>query len=110
MTRQEFLNLPLLNDIEEEIPVDSIVLIPTRRHHDSGYNLFTTVLCNQGKAIGRADLYDVFHFFTSAKHQRIGVDCLRKSSLIRIHFQPKEYVAVPWLYQIYHKDFYKKGE
>ena len=44
MTRQEFLDLPILE--EYDVDCDSIVLLPTREHHDSGYNYFSVAICN----------------------------------------------------------------
>ena len=94
MTRKQFEELPL---IEDEVYADSLVLIPTRRRHDSGFNLFDIVVCNKFKPIGRCGLYDTFSIMNmQEKYDRYGIDCLHKSGLMRVFVQPNKYKISPF--------------
>ena len=110
MTRQDFLDLPLLDDMED-YDLDCIVLLPTRRRHSSGYNYFSVVACNGWKAIGRTQPYDFYNLFPVVS-SKIGFDCLTKSGLMRVFFEPKRYKIKPLLSMIGDMDsiVFKKGE
>lgn len=103
LTRKQFELLPRLNHWND-YDVDSIVLLPTKRHHDSGYNLYSVVACENNKAIGVCDLYDTFSIFMSGKYNRVGIDCLRGSGLMRIFLPRNEYVIKPIWHEIRRKD------
>lgn len=47
MIRKQFEELDLLEDDARQIDVDSIVLLPTKIKHDSGFNMFHAVACNK---------------------------------------------------------------
>ncbi len=96
MTRKQFEALPYIYDMEDEKcfntrDVDSIVLIPTRRHDSSGYNIFEVVACYHWKPIGKCNGYDTFSIYMDSHFNRVGIDCLRGSSLMRIFLPPDEY-------------------
>lgn len=81
--RSDFYNLKLLTDFE--VRVQSIVLLPINRLHDSGYRFFSVVAINElGELLGRTEPYDIFDFFD--------IDCyfakvdLLKCNLFRIQF------------------------
>lgn len=99
MSRKQFEELPYLDDFEG-IDVDSIVLLPSKRHHDSGYNIYEVVVCNERKAIGRCYGYDTFSIYMESNFNRVGIDCLRGSGLMRIFLPPNEYKAVPMFHEI----------
>ena len=108
MTRQELLELPILDDVNP-IEIDSIILLPTRQHHDSGYNYYQVVVCNNREAIGRTVLYDTFSIYMEGKYNRVGIDCLRGSGLMRIFLPSEEYVVHPYLHSITIKNKYQEG-
>ena len=53
MTRKQFEELPLIDKFEPD-DVDNIVLLPSRRHHDSGYNYYYVIPCVNVNEILRA--------------------------------------------------------
>ena len=110
MTRRDFWSLPLLDELED-YDIDCIVLLPTRRRHSSGYNMFSVVACNKWQAIGRTQEYDFYNLFPVVG-SKIGFDCLQKSSLMRVFFEPKRYKIKPLLSMIGDMDsvIFKKGE
>lgn len=81
MTRKGFENLPFIK--EETVVCDSIIILPKRLQHDSGFSFFSVVLCYNGNPIGKMLFYDCFHFL-SASPIVWGVDVLYKSQLTRI--------------------------
>ena len=107
MTRKQFEALPYLDEFEDhdvrDIDVDSIVLLPSRKHHDSGYNVYEVVVCNGWKAIGKCYGYDTFSIYMDSTFSRVGIDCLRGSGLMRIFLPPNEYKAVPMFHEIRRK-------
>lgn len=100
MTRRQFEELPLIE--EDNVDVDSIVLLPTKRLHDSGYNYYGVVICNKHEAIGRCEYYDIFAMQIDTDILRI--DCLHKSGLMRIVVQPNKYKAIAQLHTICKKE------
>lgn len=97
MTKQQFLELPIL---EEEVDCDSIVLLPTKKHYDSGYNYFSVAICNENEVIGKTSLYDIFSVFTGKEKERIGIDCLRRSGLMRIFLQRGSFIVEPYFHSV----------
>lgn len=80
MTRKQFEALPIF-DFEEtnKVEIDSVVLLPTRRVHSSGYRMYSVVACKDSKAIGRLREYDIFGILTNT--ESINIDCLKKLDL-----------------------------
>jgi len=79
------------------------VLLPTKKHDQSGYNMFFVVACNGNEPIGICSEYDAFHIIMESKWNRVGVDCLRGSGLMRIFLPTNEYVIKPDLHIIVKK-------
>lgn len=108
MNRKQFEELPYLDKFEDHslryVGVDSIVLLPSRKHHDSGYNIYEVVACNRNRAIGRCYGYDTFSIYMESNFNRVGIDCLRGSGLMRIFLPPNEYVIKPYMHQIVKKE------
>ena len=102
MTRKQFEELPYIDEMNG-IDVDSIVLLPSKRHHDSGFNVYEVVICNKWTALGKCFGYDTFSIFMQGNYNRVGIDCLRGSGLMRIFLPPNEYYAEPMFYQIRRK-------
>ena len=102
MTRKQFEELPYLDDFEN-IDVDSIVLLPSKEHHDSGFNLYEVVACLRWKPIGKCYSDDTFSIFMEGKYNRVGIDCLRGSGLMRIFLPPDEYYIDTSFHQIKRK-------
>ena len=107
MTRKQFEELPYLDEFKDHkfssIEVDSIVLLPSRKHHDSGFNCYEVVLCNKWEAIGKCYGYDTFSIYMGNGFDRVGIDCLRGSGLMRIFLPRNEYKAVPIYHEIRRK-------
>lgn len=103
MTRKEFEALPYFRE-EKTIAIDSIVLIPTKRHDSSGFNIYEIVPCMNFEPLGKLLGYDTFSIIMESRWNRVGIDCLRGSSLMRI-FLPDDYEIHTWLHEAR-----KKGE
>lgn len=99
MTRREFEELPLL-DWRSNCEVDSIVLLPTRQQHSSGYNNFYVIPCKHHTPLGKCDKYDTFSIYMNSNFNRVGIDCLKKSSLMRIFLPQNEYIVNVSFHQI----------
>lgn len=99
MTRKQFEELPYIDEMNG-IDVDSIVLLPSKIHHDSGFNVYEVVICNKWTALGKCFGYDTFSIFMQGSYNRVGIDCLRGSGLMRIFLPPNEYYADPMFHQI----------
>lgn len=102
MTRKQFEELPYLDGVEK-VDVDSIVLLPSKKHHSSGFNCYEVVACNKWRAIGKCYRYDTFSIYMDGKYNRVGIDCLRGSGLIRIFLPPNEYYVEPMSHEIRRK-------
>lgn len=102
MTRKQFEELPYLDGLER-IDVDSIVLLPSKNHHDSGFNLYEVVACLGWKPIGKCYSYDTFSIFMEGEYNRVGIDCLRGSGLMRIFLPTNEYYIDTSFHQIKRK-------
>ena len=92
MTRKQFEELPQLKKYFSEYEFDSLVLIPTKIRHNSGFNYYDIALCNNFEPIGKVGLYDTFSIFASKQEDRIGIDCL-PCGFMRIFLQPETYSA-----------------
>ena len=104
MTRKQFEELDYFQDSLKSIDVDSLVLLPTKRYDSSGYNIFFVVGCNNRHPVGICYGYDSFSIIMKSEYNRVGIDCLRGSGLIRIFLPPNEYVIKPYLHQIVIKE------
>ena len=102
MTKKQFEQLPYIDEMNG-IDVDSIVLLPSKRHHDSGFNVYEVVICNKWTALGKCFGYDTFSIFMQGDYNRVGIDCLRGSGLMRIFLPPDEYYAEPMFHDIRRK-------
>lgn len=89
MTRKQFEELKTLNCLDR-VRIDSLVLLPTRYRDSSGYNLFDIIACHRFQPIGKIGRYDTHSIIMESDWNKVGIDCLRKSSLMRI-FLPDEY-------------------
>ena len=106
MTREQFKELPVLDDWET-YDCDSIVLLPTEiQYEDLEYNCYYVIVCNKNEAIGKMTIYDIAQLLLENNFNRVGIDCLHKSGLMRLFFKSNKYVARP----IFHEIIKKKGE
>lgn len=93
MTRERFKQLKVL---EQEITdFDCIVLLPTKIGHDSGYNYYSVIPCLRDEPLGKLPLYDSFLIDCGFDG---GIDCLKKSSLMRIFFERGKYKIDPLMH------------
>lgn len=100
MTRKQFAQLPYIKDFETfEIEIDSVVLLPSTRHDSSGYNIFNVIGCKGNEPIGMLIGYDTFSIIMESSWNRVGIDCLRGSGLMRIFLPTNEYIIKPYLHQ-----------
>lgn len=88
MRIEEFKKLPKLT---QNTKCDSIILLPTKIKHDSGYNYYQVVVCYNNQVLGKTDLYDTFSIFTKTC-ERVGIDCLVQSGLMRIFMSPNSII------------------
>lgn len=102
MTRADFNAVPMRDNWQAEIRCDSLVILPLRTKHDSGYRCMDFVACAKNEPICRlSGCSDVIHFEGIGGYgyrwlQRFGrypdtirpsdwnIDCLPKSGLLRI--------------------------
>lgn len=102
MTRREFEELPQRESWNEEIECTSLIVLPSRRLHDSGFRCMAFVLVQEHIAFMRVGGgSDVVHIdgiggFGYRWHEREGaqrfllppsgwsIDCLKKSGLLRL--------------------------
>lgn len=97
MSRKQFEELRYLKGFDT-IAIDSLVLLPTKRHNSSGYNNYEVIACHHHEAIGRLYGYDTFSIIMESDWNRVGIDCLRGSCLMRI-FLPDEYEIWPMFHE-----------
>ena len=97
MTRKEFEALPFREDWGKSDDFDALIILPTRRIHDSGYRCLDFIGVRKNVAVCRlSGCSDVIHFDGIGGY-RIGwpgregltqghwnIDCLKKSGLLRI--------------------------
>lgn len=101
MSKKEFEAVPELEHWSDTIDdFDSLVILPTKRKHDSGYRVMDFVVVKEGKAIVRiSGCSDVLHIDgiggfgkwsadtgipKSVVPKGWSIDCLPKSGLLRI--------------------------
>lgn len=87
MTLQQFQEVPYFEYDAEIEEFDSLVLLPTNIKHDSGFNLYAIVVCLGDKPLGMLHHYDTFRLDL----EFAGIDCLRKSELMRIFLERGRY-------------------
>jgi len=99
-TREEFDKLPWREERNKEFECTSIVILPLRKCHSSGFRLMDFVACNGGVPICRcSDCSDVIHIDgiggygkwsvqtglpKSIKPRAWSIDCLKKSGLLHL--------------------------
>lgn len=81
MTRKDFENLPL---IEDDVLCDGLILLPTKKKHESGYAMFYACPTLKQKVLGKCEMYDFFD--VEIDKDLVKIDCLYASKLIRIQF------------------------
>ena len=100
MTQKDFRELPLYESWQDTIEdVDSVVVLPERTKHDSGYRCMSYILCKADEVLVRvSSCSDVLHIDGIGGYgpydQRDGtsvvpakgwtIDCLPRSGLLRI--------------------------
>jgi len=102
MTRKEFEELPHRESWDEEVECNSLILLPTRRLHDSGYRCIDMVACQDDIAFcrvaGGSDVVNIegiggfgYRWADREGASRFlvapagwSIDCLKKSGLLRI--------------------------
>lgn len=89
MNRKDFENLPLRTDWNTEVLCDSLVILPTRRKHDSGYMCMDFVAVRKNEAICRVSgCSDVIHFN--------GIGGYGENWLEKYNTVPKEIPVIDW--------------
>jgi len=97
-TRKEFEALPKRKSFNTPIECDTLVILPTRRIHESGWRMMDFVAVSNGKPIcrcsGCSDVLDIDGIGGYGINQNITtgivkaaawkIDCLPKSGLLRI--------------------------
>jgi hypothetical protein len=79
-TRKQLKELPERKWGTEVAPFDSIIILPTRRIHDSGYACMDFIGCRNGKAIIRlSGRSDALHL----QGDSWNMDCIPKSQLLQ---------------------------
>lgn len=96
MTRKEFDKLPYRGAWDKQVICTSIVLLPTRRKHDSGYRVMDFVAVRKGRPVCRlSECSDVVHlggiggsgslaYNSSISPIPWSIDCLPKSGLFHM--------------------------
>jgi hypothetical protein len=97
MMRKQFEAVPHREKWDEHITCDCIVIMPTRKMHDSGYRAMDFVAIKDGKPLMRlSGCSDVIHidgiggggykrqYSDLVKRKSWSIDCLKKSGLLRM--------------------------
>lgn len=107
MSRKAIESLPYIDAFEKNLlDVDSIVLLPTRRMDGlNGYRLYEVVPCLNCEPLGKLCGYDTFSIFMKDNHNRVGIDCLGKSGLMRIFLEHNKYEINCLFHEITKKEF-----
>jgi hypothetical protein len=97
MTRKQFEAVPKREKWSEHITCDCIVIMPTKKMHDSGYRMIDFVAIKDGKPLMRlSGCSDVLHidgiggsgytreYSKFVERKAWSIDCLRKSGLLRM--------------------------
>lgn len=88
MTRKEFEELPYRERFDSEIVCASLVILPTRRKHDSGYRCmdFVAVDAHERPICRCSGCSDVLHLYDWFRESftKWDMDCLYKSGLLRV--------------------------
>lgn len=97
MTRKQFEVIPHREKWNEHVTCDSIVILPTKRMHDSGYRAMDFVAIKDMKPLCRvAGHSDVIHiegiggggykkeYSELVERKSWSIDCLKKSGLLRM--------------------------
>jgi len=100
MTEKEFLDIEKETNTGRPIQFDSLVILPTKYVHDSGYRSMDFVLIKDSKPLIRLDTYsDVIHINGITGHGDLSyrkfddplesirwcIDCLKTSNLLRLY-------------------------
>lgn len=108
MTKKQFEALPyvVIKDYYNRfVEIDSIVLLPSKRLHDSGWRNYEIVPCLRREPLGKLHGYDTFSIYLTGIKEKVGVDCLGKSGLMRI-FLPQDEYLIDCLYH----EIIRKGD
>lgn len=86
-TRKEFKKLPLLEANSKVKPFRRLVIIPTKRKHDSGYRIMNFVIIGENDVpIGRietcSDVICIDYYNRDNEINNWKIDCLPKSGLL----------------------------
>lgn len=97
MTRKQFEAVTYREDWSKHVTCDEIVILPTRRMHDSGYRSMDFVAIKNGKPLCRlSGCSDVIHidgiggrgykreYSDLVERKAWSIDCLLKSGLLRM--------------------------
>jgi len=106
MTRKELLDVPHKERQEDIGEFDSLIIIPTRRKHDSGYRMMEFVAVKGGKPFRRVSGWsDVVHIggmsalIDKPKKVAWSIDCLMKSGLLHLFCHQLSAQSISCLYQ-----------
>ncbi|MCL2480154.1 MAG: hypothetical protein FWF38_00430 [Spirochaetaceae bacterium] len=92
--RKDFENLPYRKRWNEDIKRDSVVILPLRKTHDSGYRVMDFVAVKKMipicKCSGYSDVLHIGGISTVLNNNAWSIDCLPKSGLIRIFCRGKD--------------------
>jgi len=87
-TQKEFKALGLRGWNEDIGVFDSLVILPTRRKHDSGYRMMDFVAVKNNKPIcrlsGCSDVVHIGGLIGEGLNSNWSIDCLSKSGLLRL--------------------------
>ncbi|MCP4988381.1 MAG: hypothetical protein GY928_20715 [Colwellia sp.] len=87
MTKKEIINVPSRKSWSTKIVCNSLVIIPLRRIHDSGYRCIDLIAVKSGKPIcslsGISDVIDLGGFFNKTD-DGWRIECLKTSGLLNI--------------------------
>ena len=100
MTRKEFEQVPYRESWDSEVKCWSLIILPTRRKHSSGYRCMDFVAVDKSnypicRCSGCSDVINLNYFTEQTQTQTDwNIDCLYKSGLLRLFsFRGEFYVG-----------------
>ena len=101
MSKREFHQLPDLPEDYKQIIFDSLIILPTKRLHDSGWRCMYLIPVVDGKPLGKlggiTDVIDILPDESPFGYRKaISIDCVPEAGLLRVFPWKGKFVMRRW--------------